>query len=69
MLGEQFIVGDEICGAVISIRPTEDIVSIWNRTATNDGIVGKIRSEFSQSSILLPSLFSSLFLYIFALIL
>lgn len=43
MLGEQFIVGNEICGAVISVRPTEDIVSIWNRTASNDSIVGKIR--------------------------
>ena len=43
MLGEQFIVGDEICGAVISIRQAEDIVSIWNKTASDNNIIGKIR--------------------------
>lgn len=43
ILGEQFIVGNEICGAVISIRPAEDIVSIWNRTASDDNVTGKIR--------------------------
>jgi translation initiation factor 4E len=36
MLGEQFDVGDEICGAVISIRQNEDILSLWNKSA-NDG--------------------------------
>jgi translation initiation factor 4E len=33
MIGQQFDVGDEICGAVISIRHSEDILSIWNKTA------------------------------------
>ncbi|WKY14893.1 hypothetical protein Q1695_000418 [Nippostrongylus brasiliensis] len=33
MAGEQFVVGDEICGAVCSVRNQEDIVSLWNRTA------------------------------------
>ena len=33
MLGEQFMVGEEICGAVVSIRFQEEILSIWNRTA------------------------------------
>ena len=33
MLGEQFMVGEEVCGAVVSIRFQEDILSIWNRTA------------------------------------
>jgi translation initiation factor 4E len=36
MMGEQFDVGDEICGAVISIRQNEDILSLWNKSA-NDG--------------------------------
>lgn len=35
IVGEQFGVGDEICGAVLSLRFQEDIISIWNRTATN----------------------------------
>ncbi|KAK6032045.1 eukaryotic initiation factor 4E, partial [Ostertagia ostertagi] len=30
MAGEQFLVGDEICGAVCSVRNQEDIVSLWN---------------------------------------
>ncbi len=43
ILGEQFIVGNEICGAVISIRPTEDIIALWNRTASDQAITGRIR--------------------------
>ena len=35
IVGEQFGVGDEICGAGLSLRFQEDIISIWNRTATN----------------------------------
>lgn len=31
----QFDVGDEICGAVISIRFQEDIISVWNRTSSD----------------------------------
>jgi hypothetical protein len=33
MVGEQFDVGNEVCGIVISIRFTEDIISVWNRNA------------------------------------
>ena len=47
ILGEQFIVGDEICGVVISIRPTEDIISLWNRTASDPTITARIRSVLS----------------------
>ena len=44
MLGEQFMVGREICGAVISVRyHTEDIVSIWNRNAHSHGVIAQIR--------------------------
>ena len=43
ILGEQFIVGDEICGVVISIRPNEDIISLWNRTASDTSITSRIR--------------------------
>merc|ERR1711881_279628 len=44
MLGEQFMVGQGICGAVISVRyHTEDIVSIWNRNAKNLGVINQIR--------------------------
>jgi translation initiation factor 4E len=36
ILGDQFDVGDEISGAVISIRQNEDILSLWNKSA-DDG--------------------------------
>eukprot|EP01047_Picozoa_sp_COSAG01_P134680 COSAG01_NODE_64843_length_275_cov_0.590909_1_plen_84_part_10 len=35
VVGEQFGVGDEICGAVLSLRFQEDILSIWSRSASN----------------------------------
>lgn len=35
VIGEQFDVGDEICGAVVSIRFQEDIISVWNRNAND----------------------------------
>ncbi|CAI8016304.1 Eukaryotic translation initiation factor 4E type 2 [Geodia barretti] len=48
ILGEQFIVGDEICGVVISIRPTEDIISLWNRTASDNSITARIRDTMTR---------------------
>lgn len=44
IIGEQFDVGHEICGAVVSVRNTEDIISIWNKTAENVEATNKIRS-------------------------
>lgn len=43
MAGEQFDVGNEICGAVMSIRFQEDIISVWNRNADNEHACVKIR--------------------------
>jgi translation initiation factor 4E len=42
VIGEQFEVGDEICGAVISIRYQEDIISLWTRNATDIEVRNKI---------------------------
>lgn len=33
MVGEQFGVGDELCGVGVSSRYNEDILSVWNRSA------------------------------------
>ena len=41
MLGEQFMVGEEICGAVVSVRYQEDILSIWNKSANDTGLCSK----------------------------
>eukprot|EP01121_Diplochlamys_sp_Union-15-3_P003599 TRINITY_DN1353_c0_g1_i2.p1 TRINITY_DN1353_c0_g1~~TRINITY_DN1353_c0_g1_i2.p1 ORF type:complete len:201 (+),score=31.48 TRINITY_DN1353_c0_g1_i2:96-698(+) len=35
LIGEQFGVGDEICGVVVSVRYKEDLISVWNRNADN----------------------------------
>ena len=43
IIGEQFDVGNEICGAVVSLRQSEDILSVWNRNADNLDAVNKIR--------------------------
>uniref|UniRef100_A0AC34R8N5 EIF-4F 25 kDa subunit n=1 Tax=Panagrolaimus sp. JU765 TaxID=591449 RepID=A0AC34R8N5_9BILA len=48
MIGEQFLVGEEICGAVCSVRNQEDIVSLWNRTADNPAITNRIRDTMKR---------------------
>ncbi|KAJ3674158.1 hypothetical protein LUZ60_006150 [Juncus effusus] len=40
LVGDQFEYGDDVCGLVLTIRPHEDILSIWNRNANdNQGIM------------------------------
>uniref|UniRef100_A0A8C4QWP0 Eukaryotic translation initiation factor 4E family member 2 n=1 Tax=Eptatretus burgeri TaxID=7764 RepID=A0A8C4QWP0_EPTBU len=48
MLGEQFMVGEEICGAVVSIRFQEDIISIWNKTASDHATTSRIRDTLRR---------------------
>ena len=42
IIGEHFDVGNEVCGAVISVRFSEDILSIWNRNADNTEATAKL---------------------------
>ncbi|XP_061835723.1 eukaryotic translation initiation factor 4E type 2 isoform X3 [Nerophis lumbriciformis] len=48
MLGEQFMVGEEICGAVVSVRFQEDIISIWNKTAGDRSTTTRIRDTLRR---------------------
>ncbi|KAG6609244.1 eukaryotic initiation factor 4e [Phytophthora cinnamomi] len=48
IIGEQFDVGNEICGAVISIRYNEDIISLWNRNADNNEACYRIRDTMRK---------------------
>ncbi|XP_070538581.1 eukaryotic translation initiation factor 4E type 2-like isoform X2 [Ptychodera flava] len=48
MQGEQFMVGEEICGAVVSIRFQEDIISIWNKTASDHATTTRIRDTLRR---------------------
>ncbi|KAI8638806.1 translation initiation factor eIF 4e-like domain-containing protein [Parasitella parasitica] len=48
IIGDQFDVKDEICGAVLSIRGSEDIISVWNKTSSNGKINLKIRDTIKK---------------------
>ncbi|XP_025079297.1 eukaryotic translation initiation factor 4E type 2-like isoform X1 [Pomacea canaliculata] len=48
MLGEQFVVGEEICGAVVSVRFQDDILSLWNRTASDQATTIRIRDTLKR---------------------
>lgn len=48
MLGEQFMVGEEICGTVVSIRFQEDILSIWNKTSGDHMTTARIRDTLRR---------------------
>lgn len=67
ILGEQFMVGEEVCGAVVSIRYQvckiciellkhinfnsllqEDIISVWNKTAHDQGTTIRIRDTLRR---------------------
>lgn len=48
ILGEQFMVNDEICGAVVSVRYAEDIISVWNRTAYDQLTTLRIRDTLKR---------------------
>ncbi|KAG9508597.1 Eukaryotic translation initiation factor 4E type 2, partial [Fragariocoptes setiger] len=48
ILGEQFMVNDEICGAVVSVRYAEDIISVWNRTASDQTTTTRIRDTIKR---------------------
>ena len=48
MIGEQFEVGQEICGAVVSVRNSEDIISIWNKSSENKDATNKIRDQMRR---------------------
>ncbi|KAM2582668.1 hypothetical protein TB1_004776 [Malus domestica] len=36
MIGEQFDHGDEICGAVVSVRKSQEKITLWTKNATNE---------------------------------
>lgn len=48
VIGEQFNVGKEICGIVCSIRPQEDLISVWTKTANNQVITQRIKETMKK---------------------
>ena len=39
---------EEVCGAVVSIRYSEDIVSVWNKTANDREVTDKLRDAIKR---------------------
>lgn len=50
LIGGQFagVPDGEICGAVLSVRYSEDILGVWNRTATDREGIDKIRDAIKK---------------------
>lgn len=40
---EWFDVGHEICGVSLSLKGKEDTISVWNKTATNEIAIQRIK--------------------------
>lgn len=55
LVGDQFEAGHEICGAVLSIRSHEDIISIWNRSASDDPAKQRIQASMRKVMMLPPT--------------
>jgi translation initiation factor 4E len=48
LVGDQLDYGDNICGAVLSIRFNEDILSVWNRNASDHQAVMGLRDAIKR---------------------
>ncbi|CAH9078803.1 unnamed protein product [Cuscuta epithymum] len=48
LVGDQLDHSDNICGAVLSIRFNEDILSVWNRNASDQQAIAAIRESIKR---------------------
>lgn len=48
MIGEQFNEGDEICGAVVSIRTRLEKLALWTKTASNEAAQMSIGKQWKD---------------------
>nr|DAD42097.1 TPA_asm: hypothetical protein HUJ06_000327 [Nelumbo nucifera] len=48
LVGDQLDYGDNICGAVLSVRFNEDILSVWNRNASDHQAVMALRDAIKR---------------------
>ena len=58
IIGEQFDFGNEVCGCVISVRFSADILSIWNRNADNADGAQKLHDGARETPARPPALHS-----------
>ncbi|KAL5672443.1 hypothetical protein ACJX0J_016749, partial [Zea mays] len=48
MIGEQFDYGDEICGAVVSVRGKQERIAIWTKNAANEAAQVSIGKQWKE---------------------
>ncbi|KAJ0480580.1 putative translation Initiation factor eIF-4e, eukaryotic translation initiation factor 4E (eIF-4E) [Helianthus annuus] len=48
LVGDQLDYSDNICGIVLSIRFNEDILSVWNRNASDNQVVMALRDNIKR---------------------
>ncbi|GMY27051.1 eukaryotic translation initiation factor [Fagus crenata] len=48
LIGEQFDEADEICGVVASVRPRQDKLALWTKTATNEATQMSIGRKWKE---------------------
>ncbi|CAN7005694.1 unnamed protein product [Brassica rapa subsp. trilocularis] len=48
LVGDQLDDADNICGAVLSVRFNEDIISVWNRNASDHQAVMGLRDSIKR---------------------
>ncbi|KAJ8724593.1 hypothetical protein PYW08_016067 [Mythimna loreyi] len=48
MLGEQFMVGQELCGVVLSVRFQDDHLAVWHRTASDTAAAARVRDALRR---------------------
>ncbi|KAL2463545.1 mRNA cap-binding protein [Forsythia ovata] len=48
LIGEQFDEADEICGVVASVRPRQDRLSLWTKTASNEAAQNSIGRKWKE---------------------
>ncbi|XP_072970792.1 eukaryotic translation initiation factor 4E-1-like [Typha angustifolia] len=48
MIGEQFDYGDEICGAVVSVRGKQDKIGLWTKNAANEAAQVSIGRQWKE---------------------
>ncbi|KAI3731764.1 hypothetical protein L1987_62953 [Smallanthus sonchifolius] len=48
MIGEQFDHGDDICGAVVNVRKSQEKISIWTKNAANESAQVSIGKQWKK---------------------
>jgi translation initiation factor 4E len=48
-VGEQFPDGDEVCGVVVNVRPKQNRIALWTRTASNEAAQVSIGRQLKET--------------------